>query len=340
MENKPLISIIIPIYNVERYLSGCLSSLVNQTQKKFEVILINDGSTDNSLAICKEFKPLLPNCMIIEQNNQGVSTARNKGIEFAVGNYLYFMDSDDWLNIYFIETLTNEIHKNDFDVIVFGFNKVNESGTLINKIIPRNESIIKKDKNFEKLFDSLNEGVGLAVWDKLVKTSLINEYTINFKKMRNAEDFVFSFEVYSKANSIKILKNSPYNYRIQISGKRNDNYDLPKNHLIAMENLLALTANHNDESTNKFISKMAVLWLGIVNPINIASFEKLNFNQKIKLINITFDWSRLNDLMKRVNKSYFSTFERLAWKIFSLKNSYLVLIVGFFISKMRKLKYN
>lgn len=340
MVKKPLISIVIPVYNVESYLSQCLDSLVLQNINDFEVILVNDGSTDNSLSICEKYSSMLPNCKIIEQNNEGVSAARNKGIQHASGSYLYFMDSDDWLDVNFIETLTNEINSNDFEIFVFGYNKVNTSGKLINKVLPQKESIIYRNKNFENLFDCLNDGLGLAVWDKVIKASVINYHRISFQKMRNAEDFVFSFEVYSKANSIKILKNSPYNYRIQISGKRNDNYDLPKNHLIAMENLLALTANHNDESTNKFISKMAVLWLGIVNPINIASFEKLNFNQKIKLINITFDWSRLSDLMKRVNKSYFSTFERLAWKIFSLKNSYLVLIVGFFISKMRKLKYN
>ena len=340
MKNRPLISIIIPVYNVESYLNQCLESLKHQTLKDFEVILVNDGSTDNSLSICKEYSSLLPNCQIIEQKNQGVSAARNTGIQNASGNYFYFMDSDDWVDLNFIETLTNEINKADFDVFIFGFNKVNASGALINKILPRNESIIEKNKNFENLFECLNDGLGLAVWDKVIKTSIIKDNEIIFERMKNAEDFVFTIEIFSQIQSIKIIPFSPYFYRIQISGKRNDNYDLPKNHLIAMENLLALTANHNDESTNKFISKMAVLWLGIVNPINIASFEKLNFNQKIKLINITFDWSRLNDLMKRVNKSYFSTFERLAWKIFSLKNSYLVLIVGFFISKMRKLKYN
>ena len=335
-----LISIVVPVYNVERYLEQCLDSLINQTLKDIEIIIVNDGSTDGSMTILEELAAQDERIKLFSQENQGQSIARNFALQKVGGKYLYFMDSDDWVDLNFIETLTNEINKADFDVFIFGFNKVNASGALINKILPRNESIIEKNKNFENLFECLNDGLGLAVWDKVIKTSIIKDNEIIFERMKNAEDFVFTIEIFSKIQSIKIIPFSPYFYRIQISGKRNDNYDLPKNHLIAMENLLALTANHNDESTNKFISKMAVLWLGIVNPINIASFEKLNFNQKIKLINITFDWSRLNDLMKRVNKSYFSTFERLAWKIFSLKNSYLVLIVGFFISKMRKLKYN
>ena len=255
MKNRPLISIIIPVYNVESYLNQCLESLKHQTLKDFEVILVNDGSTDNSLSICKEYSSLLPNCQIIEQKNQGVSVARNTGIQNASGNYFYFMDSDDWVDLNFIETLTNEINKADFDVFIFGFNKVNASGALINKILPRNESIIEKNKNFENLFECLNDGLGLAVWDKVIKTSIIKDNEIIFERMKNAEDFVFTIEIFSKIQSIKIIPFSPYFYRIQISGKRNDNYDLPKNHILAMDKLIRLAHGYNNESANKFFSK-------------------------------------------------------------------------------------
>lgn len=338
--NNLLVSIVIPVYNVEKYLSECLSSLVNQTQKKFEVIIINDGSTDNSLAICKEFEPLLPNCKIIEQQNQGVSAARNLGIQHASGSYLYFMDSDDWLDIDFIETLANEIQKNDFDVFVFGFNKINASGTLINKILPRNESIIEKSKNFESLFECLNDGLGLAVWDKVIKSSIVNEHKVRFEKIRNAEDFVFSMEIFSKIQSLKIMPFSPYFYRIQISGKRNDNYDLPKNHILAMDKLMQLVNGHNNENTNKFISKTAALWFGVVNPLNIASFKKIDFGSKIELINITYKWQGLKQVKSRVEKKYLTNNEKIAWTIFGLSNSYLSFGFGILLTKVRKFKYN
>jgi glycosyltransferase involved in cell wall biosynthesis len=340
MKNRPLISIIIPVYNVESYLNQCLESLKHQTLKDFEVILVNDGSTDNSLSICKEYSSLLPNCQIIEQKNQGVSVARNTGIQNASGNYFYFMDSDDWVDLNFIETLTNEINKADFDVFIFGFNKVNASGALINKILPRNESIIEKNKNFENLFECLNDGLGLAVWDKVIKTSIIKDNEIIFERMKNAEDFVFTIEIFSKIQSIKIIPFSPYFYRIQISGKRNDNYDLPKNHILAMDKLIRLAHGYNNESTNKFFSKTAVLWFGIVNPLNIASFTKIDFKSKIELIDMTYKWRELQKIKSRVEIKYLTKKEKLAWTIFCLNNSFVSLGFGFLLTKARKLKYN
>lgn len=340
MECNPLISIIIPVYNVESYLNQCLESLKHQTLKDFEVILVNDGSTDNSLSICKEYSSLLPNCQIIEQKNQGVSAARNTGIQNASGNYFYFMDSDDWVDLNFIETLTNEINKADFDVFIFGFNKVNASGALINKILPRNESIIEKNKNFENLFECLNDGLGLAVWDKVIKTSIIKDNEIIFERMKNAEDFVFTIEIFSKIQSIKIIPFSPYFYRIQISGKRNDNYDLPKNHILAMDKLIRLAHGYNNESANKFFSKTAVLWFGIVNPLNIASFTKIDFKSKIELIDMTYKWRELQKIKSRVEIKYLTKKEKLAWTIFCLNNSFVSLGFGFLLTKARKLKYN
>lgn len=340
MGDNPLISIIIPIYNVENYLKHCLESLERQTLKDFEVILVNDGSTDNSLSICKIYSSLLPNCQIIEQTNQGVSSARNTGIQHASGSYLYFMDSDDWLDIYFIETLINEINKEDFDVFIFGFNKANASGSLIHKILPKNELTIRRDKNFESLFDCLNDGIGLAVWDKVIKTSIVKDNKIIFEKMKNAEDFVFSIEIFSKIQFVKIIPFSPYFYRIQISGKRNDNYDLPKNHILAMDKLIQLAHGYNDEITNKFISKTAVLWFGIVNPLNVASFSKIDFKSKIELINMTYKWRELKKVKTRVEKKYLTNKEKIAWTIFGLNNSFVSLGFGFLLVKARKLKYN
>lgn len=340
MVHNPIISIIIPVYNVQDYLPECLDSLVKQTKNEFEVILINDGSTDNSLNICKEYKNKLSNCLIIEQKNQGVSAARNRGIFESSGEYIYFLDSDDILNIHFIETLAKEIKLIKHEVFIFGYNKINANGKQINEIIPKNEVEIQKNENFENLFDSLNCGLGLAVWDKIIKASLIKDNLIKFKKMRNAEDFVFCLEIYSKAKTIKVLKLNLYNYRIQLEGKRNDNYDLPQNHMIAMDKLMELVQNYNNENIDKFISKTAVIWFSIVNPLNISTFGKLKFNEKIKLINLTYKWDKLDNLKQRVQKKYLNNFERFTWNIFNTNSSLVMLTMGFFLSKIRKLMYN
>ena len=105
---KELISIIVPIYNVSKYLDKCLNSLINQTYKNIEIILINDGSTDNSISICLKYKKKDKRIRLYNKKNGGLSSARNMGIKYSKGNYLFFVDSDDFLDLEIIEYLYNK----------------------------------------------------------------------------------------------------------------------------------------------------------------------------------------------------------------------------------------
>lgn len=100
---EKLVSIIIPVYNVQEYLRKCLDSVINQTYKNLEIIIVNDGSTDNSFSICKEYAKKDPRIILLSQENRGLSNARNTGIKKISGNYIYFVDSDDWLRLDAIE---------------------------------------------------------------------------------------------------------------------------------------------------------------------------------------------------------------------------------------------
>ena len=111
------VSIIIPVYNVEKYLDKCLKSVLNQTYKNIEIIVINDGSTDNSLKICKKYKD--KRIVLIDKENGGVSSARNKGLELASGKYITFVDSDDWLELDAIENMVSFIEKENVDFVRF-----------------------------------------------------------------------------------------------------------------------------------------------------------------------------------------------------------------------------
>ena len=123
---KKLVTVVVPIYNVERYLEKCLTSIILQTYKNLEVILVNDGSTDNSLNICKEFEKEDSRIRIISQENKGLSVARNVGIENAKGEYIAFVDSDDFISCKFIENLYNESIRNNSDIVCCDFYYVNE----------------------------------------------------------------------------------------------------------------------------------------------------------------------------------------------------------------------
>lgn len=118
------ISVIVPVYNVEKYLNKCLTSLVNQTYKNFEIIIINDGSTDNSLAICNKYSKKYDNIKVYDHKNAGVAHARNVGIEKATGDYLLFVDSDDYVDEKLLENLNEFLKKNDCDIVCFDMYKV------------------------------------------------------------------------------------------------------------------------------------------------------------------------------------------------------------------------
>ena len=121
------VSIIIPVYNVQKYLRKCLDSIVNQTFKNIEIIIINDGSSDNSLNICKEYSKKDKRINIINKHNEGVSKARNTGLLYATGEYISFIDSDDWVEQNMIEELYNSITSNKADLCICNFIKENKN---------------------------------------------------------------------------------------------------------------------------------------------------------------------------------------------------------------------
>ena len=127
----PLVSVIIPVFNTEDYLGQCLDSAVNQTLKDIEIICINDGSTDHSPAILEEYQAKDPRVVIISQDNRGLSAARNCGMIKARGKYVYFLDSDDYVDSETLKRSTELAEKNDLDAVVFGFEQFADSKELL-----------------------------------------------------------------------------------------------------------------------------------------------------------------------------------------------------------------
>ena len=115
---KDLISVIIPVYNVEKYLKKCLDSVINQTYKNLEIILVDDGSSDKSGLICDEYTKLDKRIKVVHKKNEGLSSARNTGLDIAKGKYISFIDSDDFVSIYMYEIMYKEIIKNNRDIVI------------------------------------------------------------------------------------------------------------------------------------------------------------------------------------------------------------------------------
>lgn len=193
-----LVSVIIPIYNVEKYLKRCIDSILNQSYKNLEIILVDDGSPDKCGQICDFYKNQDSRIIVIHQKNKGLSGARNAGIDIAKGRFITFVDSDDWLSEDFIENGINEIHLNDADVFVTSFMQVYDDGKQI-KNSKFNDKMI-----FTKL-DALssyqfNDYLTTCICGKLWKTSLWNE--IRHPEGRLFEDQFTIYKILERADKI------------------------------------------------------------------------------------------------------------------------------------------
>lgn len=189
----PKISIIVPIYNVEEYLSTCINSILNQTFKDFELILVNDGSTDNSLEICKYYKDIDDRICIIDKKNGGLSSARNAGLDIAKGEYIGFVDSDDYIHPQMYEILYRYIRKEKADISLCDFKKVNGYDNYkLQKYTENNLNIkIKSYSNIqasEELFRE-NAITFIVAWNKLYRRELFDNNRYKLGK-RYEDEFI------------------------------------------------------------------------------------------------------------------------------------------------------
>ena len=204
---QPEITVVIPVYNTEKYLDKCLSSVVNQTFLDIKVIIVNDGSTDNSLEICKKYALKDSRITLIDKANEGVSVARNIGIGLAEGEWIYFLDSDDFLDLDTFEHLMKEVLSSNADIIQFGLRSYRNS-TLIREKKPSN----KKEYQNLKKFMYENELKPVSAWLHFFKLKLIKQNDILFNtNLKHGEDMLFVYSMYCHAQKILVLNKIFYN---------------------------------------------------------------------------------------------------------------------------------
>ena len=173
----PKISVIVPVYNVEKFLEKCLKSIIEQTFEDLEIICINDGSTDKSLSILNSYAAKDPRIKILSQTNQGQSCARNAGLEIASGEYIGFVDSDDWIDLDFYEKLYNTAKKYDADIAVASIKRLRTYKWKYHLKIEKEE--VTEDIN--KKFFLCDVPDKCYVWNKIYKASELKKYNIKFE---------------------------------------------------------------------------------------------------------------------------------------------------------------
>lgn len=220
-----LVTVIVPVYNVDEYLEECLESLIKQTYSNLEIILINDGSTDSSAKICDEYSSKYSNILVIHQKNQGVSIARNNGINMAKGDYLLFVDSDDIISELYVETMVETMNNNNCELVEcsYTYNLMDlEHEYIENKIESYKSNIV-----FNKML-SKNKFNGY-IWNKIFIKDIIQKNKIYFKEnVLIWEDMLFVLEYLKSIKKVVIIDNKFYYYRNRIDSCCNEKISIEK----------------------------------------------------------------------------------------------------------------
>ena len=213
----PKVSVIIPVYNVEVYLRQCLNSVVNQTLKDIEIICVDDGSTDSSAEILKEYAKKDGRIRVLTQSNSGAGAARNTGIAVAKGAWLYFVDGDDFIDQHCLLTAVTVGDALKPDIVVFQGEEVDDRCGVrtpmayLKRVLPWADGRLHKLAEFGR---NRFVTVGLAPWNKLVRKDVIERFAIKFQEIRKSNDLAFTTELLARAKTFVALSNYLIGYRV------------------------------------------------------------------------------------------------------------------------------
>ena len=222
----PFFSIVVSLYNVERFFKSGIKCILSQTYTEYEVILIDDGSTDSTPLLCDELVKADPNIKVIHQENQGLGSARNMGIEIAKGKYLCFFDVDDIIGPNWLQNIYDEIKEINPDLLIYGYKEINinyhvENSFRFERNLLTNKSLLAKE--FVEILSGLKFNNGFA-WNKVYRRNFILENGLRFSKDVIQQDEIFNHKVYQYFPKILISDKILYNYYIYSSGNNRKRY--------------------------------------------------------------------------------------------------------------------
>lgn len=214
---EQLVTIVVPVYNVEKYLNRCIESLVNQTYRNLEIILVDDGSPDNCPIICDEWADKDCRIKVIHKTNAGLGMARNSGIDCASGKYIFFFDSDDYVDVTIVEKCVLSARKHDSDVVIYGRCEVYEDGRCVPKEVASEKDVFVKEEVINDLLPAMftyDMGFGVSAWGKMFSLDTIRRFSLRFVSEREiiSEDAYFSLEYFSNISKALIINECLYFY--------------------------------------------------------------------------------------------------------------------------------
>lgn len=272
---EDLISVIIPVYNVEKYLCQCIESVLNQTYENIEIILVDDGSVDCSPQICEEYALKDNRIVVIHKKNGGLSSARNAGIKICKGNYLCFVDSDDYIHQQMIEKLYYALKKTEADLVICGFKYVydeefqGQKKQICSKI---NNEVINSKEAMKRLF-IINGWQYVVAWNKLYKTQTFEN--LFFKEGYIHEDEIIIHKIFEKNKKIVLISDVLYNYRQRDGSIMKTKYNIQRLDLFkAFEDRIIYFYRTGQKALSKNVAN--IFWGEIVNKYFLFQQNKKN----------------------------------------------------------------
>jgi glycosyltransferase involved in cell wall biosynthesis len=278
---NPKISIIVPVFNVERFIHSCIESILDQTFKDFELILVNDGSTDQSGDICDEYSNKDKRIIVIHKENGGQSSARNRGIDVAKGDYFGFIDSDDWIDKDMYKILYTKAIETEADITACNIIQYDKDATKHIYNNKTDDCLYDRNTAMNELY--LNERLTFSPCNKLYKKKLFKD--IRFKEGYILEDMDFAYRIIHQANSIYYKGTPFYNYRYNenstmrktFSKMRLDEFEVRKN-------MFSFYQKNYPSLSNELYAECFLT--GLMLYINIEKYYKNEINQYKYLIDI------------------------------------------------------
>lgn len=281
-------SVVIPVYNMEKHIGNTVRNLLNQTYKDYEIILVDDGSKDNSGAICDRLSQDSKRIKVIHTDNQGSGPARNVGIENSTGDYIYFPDADDIVENNALEKLAKVLDSSDVDLIVFGYNCINDQGEIIKTKRYQSQLFYGEDVRKDYYdFCSMDSKFGIqgAPWNKLFSMKLISEKAIRFPALRRHQDTAFISRYVTFAQTIRFIPDVLYSYYENDLTREWDKY--PKDYIDCVIGLrkcnmdTILSWNPDDKKTHDYVDLGYIS--GVIKSLELSFSKKFNFNKKERL---------------------------------------------------------
>ena len=283
-----LVSIVVPVYNMGNSLEVCVNSLISQSYSNLEIILVDDGSKDNSLEVCNILKKKDGRIRVIHTENRGSGPARNTGIKNANGRYIYFPDADDYLEKNTISILVEAMSNGKYDLIVFGYKSIDKNGKLV--LLKQYPKMEKKGSKIRQNYSdyvaaSRKYGIQGAPWNKFFDLSLIKRNSIEYPSLRRHQDECFISRYMCYSQNVRFIDSVLYIHIMNDLKKEWDKYPIDYlESVIGLYNIKCetiLSWNEDDLLTKTIINHEYIC--NVIKSLEMIYSPKMNFNKKSKL---------------------------------------------------------